>query len=357
MIRKMSKKKGKNNIPDEDLINSLLDDVNAIDEPSSDFDVSDPIEFPQDSKSSSSKALFPDSKKEFSPTDIFEIPEADTFEASDKNDKDNKSDDRTVAIDDPTHSPLVKAETTNTMTDAEKTIAVTAFAKRKNILAPAAEPKVVVGSLRPSVKSGLVHTSIDASLAQAENLKIAQQRIMDLEKELDHLRSENEELASAGQIIREKFESSNSKAAALEKNSNEIKENYENEILLLQGNLQHKEVENQRLKTKIEELESRLKNDFKKIRVRERELENRLELARAEKQALVRAKDDNILDLQRKIDQMRAELTTYREKVQELNKTVEGYQDQMKRTVRALRLALTNLEIKDENFTVFKKAE
>lgn len=353
----MSKKKGKNNIPDEDLIKTILEDVNAIDDSSSDSEISDPIEFPNESKfSSSSKSLFPDSKKEFSPTDIFESAADNLLKSSED---ENKSDDRTVAIDDPsvTISPKQDSPRAATMTDAEKTIAVTAFAKRKNVLATPPEEKVVVGSLRPSVKAGLVHTSVDASLAQAENLKIAQQRIIDLEKEIDRLRSENEELASAGQIIREKSEELNAKMVAFEKDRQETHESHENEIKILQGNLQFKDSENQKLKFKIEELESRLKNDFQKIRVRERELENRLELARAEKQALVRAKDDNILELQRKIDQMKAELSTYREKVQELNKTVEAYQDQMQRTVRALRLALTNLEVKDENFIAFKKAE
>lgn len=362
----MSKKKAKNNIPDDDLIKTILEDVNAIDESTSDFNASE-------------SAHFVDESKSFSPTDIFDLPTQSSLNSSSPSDdsdfmeglsksikqnpessekyEDNNQDDKTVALETVETTDLpqpMKAEPT----DAEKTIAVTAFAKRKiTTPATATEEKVIIGTMRPATKSGLVHTSVDASLAQAENLKIAQQRIIELEKELDRLRGENEELASAGQIIHQRSEELNSKILSTEKEKKENQEIFENEISLLQGNLRFKEIENQKSKSKIEELETRLKNDFKKIRVRERELENRLELARAEKQALVRAKDDHILDLQRKIDQMRAELTTYREKVQELNKTVEAYQDQMKRTVRALRLALTNLEVKDESFIAFKKAD
>jgi len=274
-------------------------------------------------------------------------------DSSDDSSRNPKGDDRTVALD---NNP--KSSGRSEPTDIDKTIAVTAFAKRKKPHA-LPEEKVVIGMMKPSIKPGLVHTSVDASLAQAENLKIAQQRILDLEREMDRLRGENEELASAGLIIRQKSEDLTSKMLSLEKEKQESAESLEGEILILRGTLQFKESEVQKAKIKIEDLEIRLKNDFKKIRVRERELENRLELARAEKQALVRAKDDNILELQRKIDHVRAELETYRDKVQELNKSVEGYQDQMKRTVRALRLALTNLEVKDEGASPvhLKKAE
>ena len=103
--------------------------------------------------------------------------------------------------------------------------------------------------------------------------------------------------------------------------------------------------------------ETRLKNDFKKIRVKERELENRLELARAEKAALLRSKDEYILDLKRKIDQLQSELDNYRSKVLELNKNLDSNQEQFKRTVRALRLALTNLEHKEGEPFPLKKAE
>ncbi len=125
----------------------------------------------------------------------------------------------------------------------------------------------------------------------------------------------------------------------------------------MKGHLQYKESELAKARVKVEDLEGRLKSDFKKIRSKERELENRLELARAEKQALIRAKDDHILDQQRKIDQMKAELSNYRTKVFELNKSMDSQNEQIRRTVRALRLALTSLETKNDNIVPIKKAE
>lgn len=243
--------------------------------------------------------------------------------------------------------------------EVDKTVAVTAFAQRHQTESkPLVEEKIVIGSSRPSaVKSGLVHTSVDASLAQAENLRMAQQRILDLEKEIDRLREENNDLSVAGNIVRQKNEEISSRLLNMEKERLELQESLENEIMVLKGNMEFKEAEVIRLRDKVEELEVKLRTDFKKIRIRERELENRLELAKAEKFALVRAKDENILDLQRKLDHLKNEMDSYRSKILELNKTIETYQEQMKRTVRALRLALTNLEVKDEEAVHYKKAE
>lgn len=244
------------------------------------------------------------------------------------------------------------------LTDDEATVPVDAVKRRpsaKKLEIP--EERVVVGAPRGGGRTGNVFTTSDASLAQSENLKAAQQRILELERENDRYRQENEEISSAADIIRGRLEEMNSLVNSVEREKADLQENLKNEIMILKGNLQFKDSEVGKARLKNEELEVRLRNDFRKIRVKERELENRLELARAEKIALIRAKDENILELKRKIDQLSSEIDNYREKCQELNKTVVSYQEQFRRTVRALRLALTNLEVKDENLILLKKAD
>lgn len=246
--------------------------------------------------------------------------------------------------------------TLSNVSDGDKTIAVEGFAQAKaSKKRPPVDVQVSVGDFRGAGKSVL--TSVDASLAQAENLKIAQRRILDLEREIENLRTENEELSSAGEVIRIRTDELEAKVLHLEKEKHEDKESSHSEVLLLKGSLQHRETELAKSKIKIEELESRLKSDFKKIRVRERELENRLELLRAEKAALTRSKDEYILEQKRKIDQLSQELDNYRKKCLELNKALVANQDQFKRTERALRLALTNLEVSDDGVVPLKKAE
>lgn len=268
--------------------------------------------------------------------------------------------DKTYAIDS-SESKKMSSQQMSSDSEVDETIAVTAFAhkKRTEDRSAAIEEKVVIGSFRPPSKmgSGQVFTAIDASLAQAESLKLAQQRILQLEKDLERVRQENEELSSAADVIKNRADELETKLGSVEREKQDIHDQAQSEILILKGNLQYKDAELAKFRLKVDELDSRLKSDFRKIRNKERELENRLELARAEKQALLRTKDETILDLQRKMDQMRSELDNYRQKVGELNRSMDQQNEQIRRTVRALRLALTSLDSQGEQLTPIKKAE
>ncbi len=194
-------------------------------------------------------------------------------------------------------------------------------------------------------------SAFESQFARAENLKIAQQRILELEQYIEKYRKENEMLSSASDIAKNRVEELISKSLFLEKQKNELKELNESELRIFKDGLVIKDSEIHRLRSKVEELESRLANDLRRVRVRERELENRLELAKIEKTALLRAKDETILELKRKTENLQAEIETYLNKVLELNQKIESNQDQFARTVRALRLALTNLEVNEGTST------
>lgn len=234
----------------------------------------------------------------------------------------------------------------------EKPVAASPLTRR-----PLSEDSDKVVYNKPKAGSPSVMIQVDASLVQAESLRMAQQRILELEKEVDHLREDNEEVSSAADIIKNRADEMRSRLLELEKARDEAVDSARGEIMILKGQLQFKENELGKAQNKIEELEIRLKNDFKKVRVRERDLENRLELMKAEKTALVRAKDDNILEMKRKTDQLQSEIDNYRDKCLELNKILENQKEQFKRTTRALKLALANLEVRDDEVIPLKKAE
>ena len=88
--------------------------------------------------------------------------------------------------------------------------------------------------------------------------------------------------------------------------------------------------------------------------MRERELENRLELLKVENSTLLKTKNETILDLKRSIDQLNLELETFRNKGQELNKKLENKQEALRRTVKTLRLALAMLEGSDDSIELKK---
>ena len=172
----------------------------------------------------------------------------------------------------------------------------------------------------------------------------------------NNLRTDNEQLAAAGETMRRKADELLAQSASLSDKLARTIETKGQEIELLRHGQAVKEKESSEIKMKVEELEMRLSTNIQKIRVRERELENRLELAKMEGTALIRSKDEYILDLKRQLDQANSELENYRNKGQELNRQINDKQEMLRRTVKALRIALSMLE-SDEEVVLLKKVK
>lgn len=207
-----------------------------------------------------------------------------------------------------------------------------------------------------SPSAGLGYSSAEAVLKQSESLRIAQSRISDLENELERIRRENEQLASAGETLRRRSDELLSRAEMSEAESREALRTFDEERKILRGQLQQKERENSELRARLEEAEGRLDANFKKIRVRERELEHRLEIVKMENATLVSTKDKMLLDLKRQIDQLAQESEYGKQRAQELFSQNKEKQETIRRVVRALRIALTILE-GDSEYPDLKKAE
>lgn len=265
---------------------------------------------------------------------------------------DESKDDKTTEFSGPPLAP----PSDYTTSDSEKTVAVAGYQVRSNSDYDD-KIKVSVGQNRSGYSSWNSGGSAESNLAQAENLRIAQEKIIELERENEKLRLQNEEMMAASEIIKERSDLLSSQLSEYKNDRDGLEDSFKNEIVLLKNHLARKDTELQRAQFKNEELESRLKFDMKKIRVRERELENRLELIRAEKNAVVKNKDEQILDLRRKMDILQMEVESYRQKCVELNKSIESSQESFKRTTRALRLAMANLELQEENKAPLKKVD
>jgi chromosome segregation ATPase len=222
-----------------------------------------------------------------------------------------------------------------------------------DVFKPGAETKA--RSMKKSTSD--LALSAEGALVQSEQLRIAQERILDLENVVDSLRTENEQLVAAGETLKNRSDDLKSQVDQIKISSKEKLEITGEELVVLRTNLASKSDDIGKLKLKIEELESRLQGDLKKIRVRERELENRLEIAKLESGAIMKNKDEIILDLKRKIDQLGFELENYRSKSRELNKLVEDNRERVRRTVKALRLALNMLEGEESEVVPLKKAD
>ena len=257
-------------------------------------------------------------------------------------------DDKTSVIGDP--EATANAEIATSQAEEHKPMAQedrTVIAAPKSAVV---EPKISYGGGK--VKS----SAFESQFAQADHLKLAQQRVLDLEREIERLRKDNEVLSSAGEISKSKLEELIVRAQNLEKQREDLRELNDSELRIFKDGLLAKDAEIHRLRNKVEELESRLSNDLRKVRVRERELENRLELSKAEKAALLKTKDETILELKRKTDSLQNELESYQNRIIDLGQKLEANQEQFARTVRALRIALTNLEVNDSTNTAIRVA-
>lgn len=340
----MNKKK-----PKENLIKSVLEDLKQeTSEPSLRLE-------PDESSSDYSRSQ---AEEEVDPDFLAQLHNPDEVleKKPSKKSKSGQDDDRTLVLDEKSGSASEPAKQEQKPDPEQDDKTKVAHSRKPLQPQHPIEPKVSFGG-------GIgKNSSFENQFAQAENLKIAQQRILELEKEIERLRKENEVFASAGEISKQKVEDLITKVHQLEKQKHSLKETNESELQIFKEGLLVKDSEIHRLKSKVEELESRLSNDLRKVRVRERELENRLELSKAEKAALLSAKDETILELKRKTDSLQNEIENYQNKIIELGQRIELNQEQFARTVRALRIALTNLEVSDSTgpsitLAPLKKAE
>lgn len=195
-----------------------------------------------------------------------------------------------------------------------------------------------------SQTSAGVHRSAGSDLMQSEHLRLAQDRILELEDLVTRFRVENEQLSAAAEALRNRSDELVSRSENIENSYKERFAALNDEKIVLDNQIRARNKEKQDLQIKVEELEMRLSTDMKRVRVRERELENRLELVRIEGTAVLRSKDEMLLELKRKIDQLAQELENYRAKSKDLNRRHDLQQDRVRRTVKALRLALSMLE-------------
>lgn len=94
-----------------------------------------------------------------------------------------------------------------------------------------------------------------------------------------------------------------------------------------------------------EEMKTKVRNDIRKIRVREKELANKLEIMRNDSETLLTAKDQKILQLKQHIDNLEFEIETLKEKLVSMQELAKDSEDKAERVIKALRLSTSLLEI------------
>lgn len=200
---------------------------------------------------------------------------------------------------------------------------------------------VFVENIRP-LHSNL--NELQDQLKKSNYLEIAQSRVLELEKEIQKLRRDSEQIATAGKHFKELSESLKNQVKQSESNYLNLQEITKEEKKILMQSLEAKEIKIAALQDRIQDVEGKQGSQYENIRLRERELENRLEILKSEGEALSQVKDEKILELKKQLSSLNSDLEKYRSQNQKLVVKVESKEELLRKTVKALRIALTMLE-------------
>lgn len=197
--------------------------------------------------------------------------------------------------------------------------------------------------------------SLEAALKQSEYLRIAQGKVKSLDVQVDELKSENETLSTAAIILQKKYDELANKLDTFNQDQKARVDNYKDEIVLKDRIIKELQKEKDQLQRKNDEFSSLMSEKIHHVRVRERELQNRLEILQQEGDVVITNKDETILDLQKQMDQLHFEMDSYKTQARELNLHIQNQKEQIRRSTKALRLALTLLENEDIDVSEIKK--
>lgn len=152
-----------------------------------------------------------------------------------------------------------------------------------------------------TLKRYLLLREQDVAVLSAQ-LRAAQQQVTALESGMRQERAKNADLTH-------KLADTQRKVDDFEKNEAIKIEGFQSEINELKFQLKAKadkgrllEIQVREATEEMERLKDRVRSDIRKIRVREKELENRLEIMKKDSEALIGARENKIIDLKRKLD-------------------------------------------------------
>lgn len=125
-------------------------------------------------------------------------------------------------------------------------------------------------------------------------------------------------------------------------------------IKVLEERVLIQEEKNKYLQQELDKAGQKNKIDVKKVMFRERELEQKLELLKADAETQIRNRDLKILELKRKIDGMEFDMESI---TQQEKKTLESrfeLEDKLDKAIRTLRTAISSLEENGERSTTLE---
>jgi hypothetical protein len=189
-------------------------------------------------------------------------------------------------------------------------------------------------------------------------LAIKEEQLEISESEREELSRENERLQKDAQLLQMKLREFEHMHDELEKkvaSMEEEKAEAARQRLFDQEEAERQsKLDNDRIKAlesqvseageKYENLRGRVRKDIRKIRENERDLEARLELLRKDSSTLLQARDEKVLELQRKIDALEFDLDQIQDSRVQAQMEAERYLAKLSRVSRALQIGMSMIE-------------
>jgi hypothetical protein len=178
----------------------------------------------------------------------------------------------------------------------------------------------------------------------SSQLKSVQDQVASLEGTVREERAKNAELLLISQEQRRKIDDFEKEKAvlieSLQKDAGDLKfqaKSKTEKARLLESQVKEATEEMERLK-------ERVRSDIRKIRVREKELENRLEIAKKDAEALIAARETKIIDLKRKLDLLEFNLDLLQGRFSKERETNAKLKERQVKAGQAMRVAMGLLD-------------
>lgn len=202
-------------------------------------------------------------------------------------------------------------------------------------------------SVKPALsteRASAVFNEVSQLVGGAEAISVAQAKIKELESERDQLRSEVDKLKVSFEALERSSRQLQDQLDQVNKKHREKIEIQEDEKAVLRERLSAKEKEVLQLTKKAEDLQWRFESDLLKVRVKEREYENKNIVIKAEAIAVAKSKDEMILDLKAQVDQLHFEINQFKNRIKENDKIQKELEERQTKALKALRVSMGILE-------------
>jgi hypothetical protein len=170
-------------------------------------------------------------------------------------------------------------------------------------------------------------------------LKTVKEQVLSMERILQEERAKNADLSHQNDVQRKKLED-------FDREKMNYAEGIKAELDELRYQMKAKNEKARVLENQVrdaadetEKLKDRVKADIRKIRVREKELENKLEILKKDSEALVSSRENKIIELKRKIDLLEFNMDLLQDQYTREKEKTNKLKDRISRAAQVVRVA------------------